>query len=113
MPSLKEYSEWADEYVADLACEFGYPIVIVSPNVLGTINQTLQTLITANCFRSGMDVAGIVLNDAQSFQDDFSQESNRDEIAKRAQPPLLAHVRYESTQFEPGIDWYALATAKK
>ena len=36
-----------DEYVADLAEEFGFPLVVVSRNVLGTINQTLQTLIAA------------------------------------------------------------------
>ena len=34
-------------YVADLAAEFGFPLVVVSRNVLGTINQTLQTLIAA------------------------------------------------------------------
>ncbi len=99
-----------DEYVADLAFEFGYPVVVVTPNVLGTINQTLQTLITASCFRDGIDVAGIVLNDAQSFQDDMSQSSNREEIAKRAHVPVLAHLHYEDQQFESEIDWYALAT---
>ena len=41
-----------DEYIADLAFDFDYPLVLVSPNVLGAINQTLQTLITAACFRA-------------------------------------------------------------
>ena len=36
-----------DSYVADLAEEFAFPLVVVSRNVLGTINQTLQTLIAA------------------------------------------------------------------
>ncbi len=40
-----------DQYVADLAEEFGFPLVVVSRNVLGTINQTLQTLIAAAAFR--------------------------------------------------------------
>ena len=39
-----------DEYVADLAAELGFPLVVVSPNVLGTINQTMQTLIAASTF---------------------------------------------------------------
>jgi dethiobiotin synthetase len=34
-------------YVADLAHAFGFPLVVVSPNRLGTISQTLQTLIAA------------------------------------------------------------------
>ena len=42
-----------DHYVADLAEEFGFPLVVVSRNVLGTINQTLQTLIAAAAFRGG------------------------------------------------------------
>ena len=33
-----------DDYNADLADEFGYPLVVVAANVLGTINATLQTL---------------------------------------------------------------------
>jgi dethiobiotin synthetase len=39
-----------EEYVADLAEEFGFPLVVVSRNMLGTINQTLQTLIAAAAF---------------------------------------------------------------
>ena len=33
-----------DDYNADLAAEFGYPLVVVAANELGTINATLQTL---------------------------------------------------------------------
>ena len=31
-----------DEYVADLARDFGFPLIVVSRNVLGTINATLR-----------------------------------------------------------------------
>ncbi len=41
------------QYVADLAEAFGYPLIVVSRNVLGTINQTLQTLIAAAAFGGG------------------------------------------------------------
>ena len=54
-----------DDYNADLADEFGYPLVVVAANVLGTINATLQTLIVADTFRDGLPVAGIVLNSPQ------------------------------------------------
>ena len=49
-----------DDYNADLAAEFGYPLVVVAANVLGTINATLQTLITAGTYCDGLDrsVAG-------------------------------------------------------
>ncbi len=51
-----------DDYNADLAAEFGFPLVVVAANELGTINATLQTLITAATYCDGLDVAGIVLN---------------------------------------------------
>ena len=40
-----------EEYVADLALAFGFPLVIVTRNALGTINHTLQTPIAAAPFR--------------------------------------------------------------
>ena len=41
-----------DLYVADLAFRFGMPMVVVSRNVLGAINQTVQTLIAATAYRA-------------------------------------------------------------
>ena len=101
-----------DEYIADVAYDLGYPLIVVAPNVLGVINQTLQTLITAACFRDGLDVAGIVLNDAQLFEGDLSIESNREQIANRAKAPVLTRVGYEATEFEDSIDWMALAKSE-
>ena len=94
-----------DDFFADLALEFGYPVVIVTPNVIGAINQTLQTLITASCFRDGMHVAGVVLNDARSIDGDISMGSNREEIAKRSARPVLTRLRYEHEEFDDAIDW--------
>ena len=101
-----------DEYVADLAVEFGYPLVVVAPNVLGVINQTLQTLITAACFRDGIPVAGVVLNNPQVFEGDFSIATNAGEIESRIQVPTLAQVNYEASEFDIAIDWYQLATQR-
>ena len=94
-----------DDFFADLALEFGYPMIIVSPNVIGTINQTLQALITASCFRDGIDVAGVVLNDVRSFDGDISMDSNREEIAKRSARPVLTRLRYEHDEFDDVINW--------
>ena len=98
-----------DEYVADVAYDLGYPLIVVAPNVLGVINQTLQTLITASSFRDGLEIAGIVLNDSQCFHGDASVDSNFEEIAKRAIPPVVGHVRYEADAFQEEIDWFDLA----
>src|SRR4051812_38790041 len=83
-----------EDYNADLAAEFGFPLVVVAANVLGTINATLQTLITANTFRDGLRVAGVVLNSLMPPGDDPSVESNADELARRCAAPFLAAVEY-------------------
>ncbi len=100
-----------DEYVADLADDFQFPLVVVSANRLGTINQTLQTLITASTFRDGLDVVGIVLNHLAAPTDDVSLNSNRDEIAARAVTPVLAEIHWQQTEFAEPVDWFSLATS--
>ncbi len=101
-----------DDYVADLAAEFGYPLVVVAPNALGVINQTLQTLITAATFRDGLDVAGIVLNHsvAPETGDDVSLESNRRELEQRCVPAVIAELKWGADRFDVEVDWYALAS---
>ena len=98
-----------DEYFADLAYDFGYPAVVVVPNVIGAIHQSLSTLIAAACFRDGLPLAGIVLNDCRSFDDDPSTESNREEIACRALAPVLTRLRNEGEAFDDQVDWMEVA----
>jgi dethiobiotin synthetase len=96
-----------DEYNADLAAEFGYPLVVVSANELGTINATLQTLITANA--RGLTVAGVVLNAARVRDDDQSVASNAEELARRC--ALLAVVAHGGGLGRE-VDWYKLSRGK-
>jgi dethiobiotin synthetase len=98
-----------DEYVADLAYDLGFPLVIVARNALGTINHTLQTLIAAAAFRDGLEVAGIVLNSPSCLTDDASPATNRQELEARASSPILAEVPLAAVRFEPDVDWLALA----
>jgi dethiobiotin synthetase len=98
------------EYVADLAFEFGFPILVVAPNVLGVINQTLQTLITAAAFENGLNVAGLILNNIQFQERDISVKTNRQEIEKRTSTPILAEVGYNADEFPAEVDWIRLAT---
>jgi dethiobiotin synthetase len=97
-----------DDYVADLVYEFGYPLVIVAPNVLGVINQTLQTLVTAAAFADGLQVAGVVLNSLSPNQDDPSSATNLAELKKRCGPPVLTEVD-PSGGFTTPVDWLALS----
>lgn len=101
-----------EEYNADLAEDFGFPLVIIAANELGTINATLQTLIAAATYRNGLDVAGIVLNAARKYADDPSVDSNADELARRCVPPLLALVEHGGG-LDREVDWSALATGHK
>lgn len=99
-----------EDYNADLAAEFGYPLVVVAANALGTINATLQTLITASTFCDGLNVAGIVLNSPVARGDDRSPDSNPDELARRCVPPLLATIDFGG-EFDRDVDWWNLCIA--
>jgi dethiobiotin synthetase len=100
-----------DDYNADLAEEFGFPLVVVAVNSLGTINATLQTLVTADTFRDGLAVAGIVLNSPRIPTNDPSVDSNADELARRCIAPLLANVKHGGG-IDTDVDWWALAEPK-
>jgi dethiobiotin synthetase len=98
------------DYVADVAEEFGFPLVVVSRNVLGTINQTLQTLIAARAFHAGLPVAGVVLNRVlPPSAEDFSLATNRCELAARCPVPILAETLWKADDFDTPIDWHAFA----
>jgi dethiobiotin synthetase len=115
------------EYVADLAEEFGYPLVVIARNALGVINQTLQTLIVAAtggrvsprfALRAGerrgeLKIAGIVLNRVSATSGDPSIDRNRDELGRRAIPPVLAEVQFRGEVFDRPVDWFALASGNR
>jgi dethiobiotin synthetase len=98
-----------DEYIADLAYDFGFPLVVVARNALGTINHVLQTLIAAAAFREGLDVAGVVLNQCSPPGEDSSVATNAAEIRRCSGAPLLAELGFGARQFDPAVEWFALA----
>jgi dethiobiotin synthetase len=100
-----------EEYVADLAHDFGYPLVVVVKNQIGVINQTLQTMIVAMTFRDGLDVAGSILNRAAPPDDDPSLSDNRRQLELRSVPPVLAEVKFGQQDFTPPVDWMAIASS--
>lgn len=99
-----------EDYVANLARDFGFPLVIVSANRIGTINHTLQTLLAAQVFCPGLPVAGIVLNDVQPpALADPSVRFNRCELELRCVSPVLAQIGYAQRTFDCEVDWMQLA----
>lgn len=97
-----------DQYVADLALEFGFPLIVVADNRLGTIHRTLSTLVVAATYGDGMEVAGVVLNEPAAPQDDPSAKSNLAELEARAVPPILGLVK-PNGQLPYGVKWRQLA----
>ncbi len=97
-----------EEYVANLAAEFGYPLVVVVRNAVGAINQALQTLVAVTAWAEELAIAGIVLNQTEPRADDPSLATNRREIERRALPPVLAELSHGAERFEPAVDWRSL-----
>jgi dethiobiotin synthetase len=89
-------SNWLN---ADLAEKLALPVVVVSPNRLGTINQTLLTI---EAIRGrGLSVAGVVLNCLAPRLDE-SVMSNHDEIERRGNVSVWGQLPYVSaTELQP------------
>jgi dethiobiotin synthetase len=98
-----------NDFVADLALEFGYPLVIVAANRIGVINQTLQTLLVAKSYRGGVPITGVVLNDVDPIGDDPSRISNYQELRRLSESEVLTRVEYQGDRFATDCDWWELA----
>lgn len=97
-----------EESAADLAHDFGFPLVVVAANRLGAINQSLQTVFTAAHYRGGLPLAGIVLNRIDPNEDE-SVATNREELTRRSPVPVLAEAAYRAESFDRQVDWFSLA----
>lgn len=84
-----------DEYyfVVDMACEMELPLIIVSRPSLGTINHTLLTVSYAH--EHGLDVQGIIINDAAGNCDDVVMKTNIDEIKRLTELPIVGIIPYD------------------
>ena len=97
-----------DDFVADLAYEFGFPLIVVVANKLGCINHTLQTLFTAASYKDGIPIAGVIINNVNPLgTTDQSLVSNPAEIERVCSPPVLATVDFEQG-LSSEIDWLDL-----
>lgn len=78
--------------MADLAVEFGLPVVVVVANRLGCINHTLLTVraIRADCLKC----AGIILNNTVAGDGDSAVITNRAVLEDVLDVPVLAEVAF-------------------
>ncbi len=90
-----------EHYVADVAVRFGYPILIVVPNCLGAINQSLTTLHAIRAYAPQLPIAGVVLNEVSSpAVGDASRSSNLDQLQRRAAVPLVVSCGHGQSEFD-------------
>ncbi len=73
--------------VRDLAADLGYPLAIVAPPGLGTINHTLLTIESARA--AGLEIAAVVLNPWPESPTEI-ERSNRETIARLGQVEVRA-----------------------
>lgn len=98
------------DYVADLADDFGFPLVVVAPNRIGAINSTLLTLIAAAARPKHLPIAGIVLNHVlPPDHGDPAVRRNRLELELRCVPPVLTELQHNAADFDTPVDWLSLA----
>jgi len=97
------------QFVADLAFDFGFPLIVVTRNTLGTINRTLSALVVAVTYREGMDVAAVVLNDPPPDATDSSTATNLAELKGRCMPPVLGPLAWNAESLPEPVDWFTLA----
>lgn len=100
------------DFNIDLARDLGLPLIIVAANELGTINATLQTLITSGAAAPKLPLAGIVLSQTQS-ESDASVATNAEDLSSRCDVPVLASVGFQAKDLPKNIDWFSLAGTNK
>ena len=96
-----------NEYVIDLAAEFGYPLVIVAPNRIGVINAALLTLMAAATRCPALPIAALVLNDVlppEAASTDPSIHTNANQLRTHCRV-LLTQLRHAASTFDQPIQW--------
>jgi len=100
---------------ADLAREFGLPLVVVDSTRLGSIGRSLATVKAARA--EGLRVVACVLSQVAPPRGRAEDPDSDERIAadaaadlrRRLPDVLVTRLGHGSTSFEPAIDWWAAA----
>jgi dethiobiotin synthetase len=76
--------------IADLARDIGFPIVVVSPPLLGTVNHSALTALVAHQY--DLSLAGFILNGLKQTESDPSVPHNARLIEQITRSPVLGTV---------------------
>jgi dethiobiotin synthetase len=76
--------------MADLACLFGLPLLVVARPGLGTINHTVLTVSFAR--QAGLEVKGIIINGYREDQATMAERTNPEVIQRMTGVPVLGIV---------------------
>ena len=96
-------------YNFDLAKEFGLPLLVVAADTLGVIHQVLQTVFTAQNYRGGHDLVGVVLSEVDDTVD-ASRPLNFQELQSHSPSRVWARLAHGAERFDPPVDWLEVAT---
>ena len=106
-----------DHSVADFASWTGFPLIVVARLGLGTINHTLLTIEAAR--HRHLEIAGVIVNDADNLCDSPAGQTNMSELAARTDIPVLGMVAFGSQtaclrdrETPARIDWSKLAAGR-
>jgi len=84
-----------DFFVADMIKRLNLPIVIVSRQILGTINHTLLTIKLARYYN--IKILGIVMNNTSKGEGDILKKTNINAIEKFGKVKVLGSLPFDST----------------
>ncbi len=93
----------------DLMIELGWPVVLVSPDKLGTINHTLLSLTTLRA--AGLDIAGVIINHT-SPPSSLITASNTKAIREYGKVNILGKVPFSPHSF-PAQSFTAICSELK
>lgn len=91
-----------DDFNVDLAADLGFPLLIVAPNRLGTINDTLQTAVVASVWDERLSTAGVILNQCQRELDE-SAATNAAELGRHLRVPVVGEVGWGAKGID--VEW--------
>jgi dethiobiotin synthetase len=86
VPLIREY------FVADMAKDFGLPVIVVTRPGLGTINHTLLTV--EHALMKGLTVAGIIINYNRPAEMTSAEQTNPAVLEKTCPVPVLGIFPY-------------------